>query len=55
VVISVVVSLVGVVCGLILQAGPAHLPSGPAMVLVLVIQFVLAYVWSLVARRRRTA
>jgi ABC-type Mn2+/Zn2+ transport system permease subunit len=54
-VISVVVSLVGVVCGLVLRAGPAHVQSGPAMVLVLVIQFVLAYGWSLVARRRRTA
>jgi manganese/iron transport system permease protein len=55
VVISVVVSLVGVVCGLVLRAGPARLPSGPAMVLVLVLQFVLAYAWSLIARRRRTA
>jgi len=53
--ISVVVSLVGVICGLILRAGPARLPSGPAMVLVLVIQFILAYAWSLIARRRRTA
>jgi ABC-type Mn2+/Zn2+ transport system permease subunit len=53
--ISVVVSLVGVLCGLILRAGPARLPSGPAMVLVLVIQFILAYAWSLIARRRRTA
>ncbi|HEY7117156.1 MAG TPA: metal ABC transporter permease [Tepidisphaeraceae bacterium] len=50
--ISLVVSLVGIVCGLALRAGPAKLQSGPAMVLVLVAQFVLAYGWSVVRRRR---
>jgi ABC-type Mn2+/Zn2+ transport system permease subunit len=50
---AVVVSLVGVVGGLALQASYGYLPSGPAMVLVLVIEFVVAYVVGLLRRRAR--
>jgi ABC-type Mn2+/Zn2+ transport system permease subunit len=53
--VSVVVALVGVLCGLSLRAGRAHLAAGPAMVLALVAQFAVAFAWSLVARRRRAA
>ena len=50
--ISIVVSLVGILCGLALHADRPYLPSGPAMVLPLVVQFVLAYAWGLFANRR---
>jgi ABC-type Mn2+/Zn2+ transport system permease subunit len=52
VVASIVVSLVGIVCGLALRARYPHLPSGPAMVLVLVAEFGLAYAWGFFAQRR---
>jgi len=47
------VSLVGIVCGLALQANFSFLDSGPTMVLALVAQFALAYAWSLVRKGAR--
>src|SRR5256885_12683836 len=41
IVISLVVSTVGILCGLALRASYPHLPSGPAMVMVLVAEFVV--------------
>jgi ABC-type Mn2+/Zn2+ transport system permease subunit len=49
--VSVVVSLSGVIGGLALRASYPFVPSGPAMVLVLVVLFVVAYAWGLVRRR----
>ena len=51
--ISILVSLVGIVCGLALQANFSFLDSGPTMVLALVAQFALAYAWSLVRKGAR--
>jgi ABC-type Mn2+/Zn2+ transport system permease subunit len=53
--LAVTVNLVAVLCGLALRAAHAYVPFGPALVLALIAQFVLAYAWSLVAGRRRTA
>jgi ABC-type Mn2+/Zn2+ transport system permease subunit len=50
--LSIVVSLVGVIGGLALRAKYPFLPSGPAMVLVLVIEFVVAYAIGLIRHRR---
>jgi ABC-type Mn2+/Zn2+ transport system permease subunit len=52
--VSVVVSLVGVLCGLALQARYRFLPPGPPMVLVLVAQFGAAYLWGTLRSRRLT-
>ena len=49
---SVVVSLIGILCGLALQATYAFLDSGPPMVLALVAQFAAAYLWGMFRRRR---
>jgi iron/zinc/copper transport system permease protein len=43
--ISIVVSLIGILSGLALQARYHFLPSGTGMVLVLVLEFTLAYAW----------
>ena len=51
-IVSVVVSLVGVLCGLSLQARYRFLPPGPPMVLVLVAQFALAYAWGMLRKRQ---
>jgi ABC-type Mn2+/Zn2+ transport system permease subunit len=53
--LAVAVNLVAILCGLTLRAGHAYVPFGPALVLALIAQFVLAYAWSLLARRRRPA
>jgi ABC-type Mn2+/Zn2+ transport system permease subunit len=50
--ISVVVSLVGIICGLAFQARYNFLEGGPPMVLVLVAQFAFAYGWSMLRTRR---
>jgi ABC-type Mn2+/Zn2+ transport system permease subunit len=50
--ISVIVSLVGMICGLAFQARYNFLEGGPPMVLVLVAQFALAYGWSMLRIRR---
>jgi ABC-type Mn2+/Zn2+ transport system permease subunit len=49
--IATAVSLVGIVCGLALRASYPFLPPGPAMVLVLVAQFAVAYGWGMVRKR----
>jgi manganese/iron transport system permease protein len=51
--VAVAVSLVGIVCGLALQANFPYLDSGPAMVLALVAQFAIAYGWTLLRNRAR--
>ena len=48
--VAVAVSLVGTIGGLGLRAAFSSIPSGPAMVIVLFAQFVLAYGWRLVRR-----
>jgi len=54
VLLATLVSLVGTIGGLAIRAKYTYLPNGPAIVLVLVGQFVLAYAWQL-ARKHRTA
>ena len=49
--ISLLVSLVGIVGGLALRASYRYLPPGPAMVLVLVAQFGVAYGWRMLRGR----
>lgn len=44
---SIVTSLIGIVTGLALRAGYPKLPSGPPMVLTLVVLFAAAYAWRL--------
>jgi zinc transport system permease protein len=50
--VAVIVSLVGMICGLALQARFTFLDGGPPMVLVLVGQFAIAYGWSMMRTRR---
>lgn len=49
---AILVSLVGTIGGLAIRAKYAFLPNGPAIVLVLVGQFVLAYTWQMLHRNR---
>jgi ABC-type Mn2+/Zn2+ transport system permease subunit len=53
--LAVTVNLVAVLCGLALRAAHAYVPFGPALVLALIAQFVLAYALSRAAGRRRAA
>jgi manganese/iron transport system permease protein len=50
-IVATAVSLVGIVCGLALRAGHPSLQPGPAIVLVLVIEFALAYGIGMVRKR----
>lgn len=48
------VSLLGTIGGLALHASERHIDSGPAMVLILVAQFSLAYAWRMIRTRSIT-
>jgi len=51
-IVSILTSLVGIVTGLALRASYPSLPSGPPMVLTLVVEFVLAYGWTMLRGAR---
>jgi ABC-type Mn2+/Zn2+ transport system permease subunit len=53
-ILSIVVSLVGVLGGLALRAAYPFLPSGPPIVLVLVVEFAVAYGLGMLRRRSAT-
>lgn len=50
-IVAMVVGVIGTVGGLVLKAAWPFLPSGPAMALVLVAEFLVAYVWGLLPKR----
>jgi len=50
-IVAMIVGVIGTVGGLALKAAWPFLPSGPAMALVLVAEFLVAYVWGLIPKR----